>query len=45
MIMGERRFRHTVVIDSVEVEDASDFYLFAETICEEEGCELARASE
>ena len=29
--MRERRFRHTVVIDFVEVEDAGDFYFSAET--------------
>jgi hypothetical protein len=29
--MRERRLRHTVFIDFMEVEDAGDFYVFAET--------------
>ena len=29
--MWERRLRHTVFIDFVEVEDAGDFYVSAET--------------
>jgi hypothetical protein len=35
--MRERRLRHTVIIDFVKVEDTSDLYVFAETICEEKG--------